>query len=278
MFVQSIDTLDGVLLASLPMSRSNLPLSGNGESRTSYLGRLLDVLDVAVTHERVPLQMTDIAAAAGVPTSTASRLVALLVERGFLVALPGSGYVAGPRMLHVAVHALDQVHDADRLKAAVEELSERTGESVSAGLLVGDEIVLVARKEPEKSLRAVARLGDIIAPHTSAMGKAMLARLPAERQEAVLRAAVGDDALEVLREMRPELAAARADGYAVDEETYTVGLRCRAAPLLDRDGHAVGGISIAGPSARFTRESATAFLPDLLAEADRLSPKSRSSQ
>jgi DNA-binding IclR family transcriptional regulator len=260
------------------MNESAVPLSGTTESRTSYLGRLLDVLEVAVTHERVPLQMTDIAAASGVPTSTASRLVALLVERGFLVALPGSGYVAGPRMLHVAVRALDQVHEADRLKAAVEALSERTGESVSAGLLVGDEIVLVARQEPEHSLRAVARIGDIIAPHTSAMGKAVLCRLPAHRQEAVLRAAVGDDAAEVLRSMQEELAAARADGYAVDEETYSVGLRCRAAPLLDRDGHAVGGMSIAGPAARFTRGEATACVPALLAEADRLSPKSRSSQ
>ncbi|WP_158578637.1 IclR family transcriptional regulator [Spongiactinospora rosea] len=253
------------------MNATPLPLSGN-ESRTSYLARLLDVMDVAVTHERVPLQLGEIATAAGVPMSTASRLLSLLVERGMLIQLGKSGYAPGPRLLHMAVRTLDQVHGTDRLKDAVETLSEATGESVSAGVLVGDQIVLVARKEPDHSLRAVARIGDIITPHTSAMGKAVLSRLPAERRLALVAAAVGDGAAEsTLAVLHAELATATADGFAIDEESYAVGLRCRATALLDRAGHAVGAISIAGPAARFTRENATACVPALLAEAARLS-------
>ncbi|NBE92287.1 IclR family transcriptional regulator [Nonomuraea sp. KC401] len=257
------------------MNAKTVPLSGS-ESRTSYLARLLDVLDVAVTHDRAPLQLGEIAAAAGVPPSTASRLVALLVERGFLVQLDRSGYAAGPRLLHLSVRTLDQMHAADRLKASVEALAEQTGESASAGLLVGDEIVLVARKEPEHSLRAVARVGDVLNPHTSAMGKAVLAMLPARRRLAVLRTAVGDRAEQALREAEAELATARTEGFAVDEESYAVGLRCRAAAILDRSGHAVGGISVAGPAARFTRENANACVPALLAEVKRLSLEIRS--
>ncbi|MGA8112083.1 MAG: IclR family transcriptional regulator [Actinocatenispora sp.] len=258
------------------MNAKDLSLSENG-SRTSYLSRLLDVLDVAITHERVPLPMSEIAAEAHVPVSTASRLLALLCRNGFLVPLPRAGYAAGPRMLHVAVRALEQLHDADRLKAAVHDLARQTGESVSAGLLVGDQIVLVARQEPDhQSLRAVARVGDIIAPHTSAMGKAVLSRLPATRQLAVVGTAVGDRATATLAELAHELTAARADGYAVDEGTYTVGLRCRAAALLDRDGHAVGGLSIAGPAARFTHDQAQATLPALGSQIARLSLTPRS--
>jgi IclR family acetate operon transcriptional repressor len=257
------------------MNAKTVPVSGS-ESRTSYLARLLDVMDIAVTHDRAPLQLGEIATAAGVPVSTASRLVALLVERGFLVQVAKSGYAAGPRLLHMALHTLDQMHEADRLKTAVDVLAEATGESASAGLLVGNEIVLVARREPEHSLRAVARVGDVITPHTSAMGKAILSMLPAERQATVLRTAVGDQAAEVLGEVEAELAAARSAGFAVDEESYAVGLRCRAAAILDRSGHSVGGISIAGPAARFTRESANACVPTLLAEARRLSLETRS--
>ncbi|MBF8185290.1 IclR family transcriptional regulator [Nonomuraea sp. K274] len=237
---------------------------------------MLDVLDVAVTHDRAPLQLGEIAAAAGVPPSTASRLVGLLVERGFLVQMDRSGYSAGPRLVHLAVRTLDQMHAADRLKAAVESLAEQTGESASAGLLVGDQIVLVARKEPAHSLRAVAHVGDVLNPLTSAMGKAVLAMLPVRRQLEIVRATVGEQAEQALRETREELATARSEGFAVDEESYAVGLRCRATAILDRSGHAVGGISIAGPAARFTRENANACVPALLAEAGRLSLEMRS--
>ncbi|MFG1709485.1 IclR family transcriptional regulator [Nonomuraea sp. M3C6] len=257
------------------MNAKTVPLSGT-ESRTSYLARLLDVLDVAVTHDHAPLQLGEIATAADVPPSTASRLVSLLVERGFLVQISGSGYSAGPRLLHLAVRTLDQVHAADRLKASVEALAEQTGESATAGLLVGDEIVLVARKEPAHSLRAVARVGDVLNPYTSAMGKAVLAMLPVQRQLEILRTAVGDQAEQALREVEAELATACAEGFAVDEESYAIGLRCRATAILDRSGHAVGGISIAGPAARFTRENANACVPALLAEARRLSLEIRS--
>jgi IclR family acetate operon transcriptional repressor len=256
------------------MNANKVPLSENG--RPSYLARLLDVLDVAVTHEHSPLPMSEIAAAADVPVSTASRLLNLLCEHGFLVSIPGSGYAAGPRLLHVAMRATEQLHDADRLKAAVEALAAETGESVSAGLLVGEQIVLVARKESPHSLRAVARVGDIIAPHTSAMGKAVLSCLPAERRTTVIRAAIGDGVDEALAGLTDELAQATADGYAVDEGTYTVGLRCRAAALLDRNGHAVGGLSIAGPAARFTPQRAEESLPALRAQVATLSLTPRS--
>ncbi|MCF6476911.1 hypothetical protein FAF44_52675, partial [Nonomuraea sp. MG754425] len=192
--------------------------------------------------------------------------------------LHGSGYAAGPRLLHLAVRTLDQVHAADRLKASVETLAEQTGESATAGLLVGNEIVLVARKEPAHSLRAVARVGDVLHPHTSAMGKAVLAMLPTPRQLDILRTAVGEHAEQALTDTHAELATAREQGFAVDEESYAIGLRCRAAAILDRSGHAVGGISIAGPAARFTRENANACVPALLAETRRLSLETRSTR
>jgi IclR family acetate operon transcriptional repressor len=92
----------------------------------------------------------------------------------------------------------------------------------------------------------------------------------------VIRAAIGDGVDEALAGLTDELAQATADGYAVDEGTYTVGLRCRAAALLDRNGHAVGGLSIAGPAARFTPQRAEESLPALRAQVATLSLTPRS--
>jgi IclR family acetate operon transcriptional repressor len=259
------------------MVTTGLPLSGS-TAKPSYLSRLLDVLELAVTDDAARRSLSQLAATAGVPLSTASRLVSLLVDRGLLHALPGGGFGAGPRMMHLAVRALAQLRDGDRLESAVRSLAEQTGESVSAGLLVGDGIVLVARQEPDHALRAVARVGDIVTAHTSAMGKAILAHLPAERQLALIRRELGEGAEDALAQLHEEVQTIRAEGFSVDEETYTPGLRCRAAALLGRDGVAVGGLSIAGPAARYTQEKATADLPALRAEADRVSLVVRSHQ
>lgn len=242
-------------------------MSGN----KSYLARLLDVLEFVAEQPDDPT-LTDVAAGTGIPTSTASRLLSLLVERGYVQRTASGGHGLGPRLAHIGLRTVAHLRGTQQLEEVTRALSASTGESASAGLLLGREIVLVARHEPTHPLRVVARVGDIIAPHTSAMGKAVLAHLSQPRQLEVLGAAVGTDkAASVLDDLADELAVVRDDGYATDEQTYAVGQRCRAAALLNEHGHAVGGLSVAGPAARFVFEAAEAAMPRLIEVAARLS-------
>lgn len=64
----------------------------------------------------------------------------------------------------------------------------------------------------------------------------------------------------------------------MDEETYSPGLRCRAAAFLDEEGSAIGGISVAGPAARFSFEKATECLPLLRTKVNELSARSQQPQ
>ena len=145
-----------------------------------------------------------------------------------------------------------------------------TGESVSVGLVVGDEIVLVARHESEHRLRVVATIGDVIAPHRSAMGKAILAHVPAPRRDEILAARDRRSRAAGRGRARGRARRAAAQGYACDEEVFAVGLRCRAAPILGAGRRGDGAISIAGPSSRFTEELAERNVPALLEETRRL--------
>jgi IclR family transcriptional regulator, acetate operon repressor len=252
------------------MSDKDLPLSGNG-TRVSYLARLLDVLELVAEGER-PLGLSELAAASGVPVSTASRLTTLLTERGYLQHRPGGGFVPGPRMVHLGLCTIRQLHDTRRLDEATRALAGEIHESASAGLLIGPEIVLVARAESIHPLRVVARVGDVVAPHTSAMGKAILAHVDEARRRQLIAAAVGPErADDVLAGLRPELETVAGVGYASDELTYAVGQRCRAVALLDHNGVAFGGLSIAGPAARFSVEEADATIAALREQARVLS-------
>ena len=252
----------------------NIPQRGQ-----SYLRRLLHFLSVALNEGSSARGLTEIAREAGIPLSTASRLASLLTESEMLRVLPSGGYGPGAELIRIAGNALVSLRGDLHIQTVVRSLAETTCESASAGMLVGDVIVLIAREEPDHSLRAVARVGDSISPHTSAMGKAILANLSAERRLAVLRNAVGPDAGRVEEELASELATIRVQGYALDEETYSPGLRCRAASFLDEEGLAIGGVSVAGPAARFSFAKATECVPVLLtmvAELSAISQQERS--
>lgn len=250
------------------MNDSSLPLKES--SRISYLSRLLDVLEhVVAASEPVPL--SSLASATGIPLSTASRLSALLASRGYLYRRESGTFVAGPQIAHLGLQAILRLHDVTQLEVATSELSRKVGESVSAGLLIGDEIVLVARTEPNFPLRVVARVGDVIAPSTSAMGKVILAHLPPLQRAEVLRRHYGDQhAQALLPELEPELAEVRETGFACDEQTYAVGQRCRAVALF-RSDRAFGALSVAGPAARFSVDAAVVATGLLRTKANELS-------
>jgi DNA-binding IclR family transcriptional regulator len=241
--------------------------------RSSYLVRMLRVLKHVATHEGPQPTVADIADTLGMPTSTAFRLVSMLVADG-LVQRDEDGHVSpGPDLVRIALCTTARITPDSRLQQAVETLGTQTGESVSAGALVGDQIVLVARHESAHALRVVVRIGDTAAPHTTSMGKAILAHLDRRRQLDVLRRAVGPEAAEaVLAELEPELADVRRYGFAVDEEGFATGQRCRGAALLDGDGGPYAAISISGPTSRYTEERARASIPMLLDVASMLTP------
>jgi IclR family acetate operon transcriptional repressor len=203
--------------------------------------------------------------------STAHRLASLLVERGFVRRDPATKrYHSGPRLERLGLRSLGRLPDPARFEAVVARLAAATGESVSLGLVLSNEIVLAARRESAHALRAVVRVGDVVPAHTSAMGKSILGDLPRDEQLRLL-ARDGVDPVVALAGLANELAEVRRDGFARDEQTFAVGLRCVAASFSDGRGQVVGGISLAGPAARFTAERAMDCVPILLSEVEALS-------
>lgn len=242
-----------------------------GTARVSYLARLLDVLEAVGDERETPPSVSEIAQATDIPLSTVSRLLALLGERRLVRRLPRGRYGLGVGIYRMALRGLSALVDLEALEATVRTLARATGESASAGLLVDDRIVLVARRESEHRLRMTAQVGDVVDPHLSAMGKAVLAYLGQTRRLEIVGTAVGARAASVLDELSSELERVRSEGFARDEETYAPGLRCRAAPILGLDGSAIGAVSVAGPAGRFTPAVANDAMPLLIAETTTLS-------
>ncbi|HEX4214214.1 MAG TPA: IclR family transcriptional regulator [Candidatus Dormibacteraeota bacterium] len=242
--------------------------TGPAEQSGGYLSRLVDVLEV-VSSGRA-LTLTEVASETGIPPSTAHRLLGLLLDRGYARRLEGTrGFVAGPSLQRIGLRALSQRQG--RFDEVVREIAGRTGESVSLGMLQGREIVLVSRRESDHPLRYVISVGDPVAIDATAMGMVVVASSTEEQRGRLLRR-LPDGGAAFLEERAGELREAARRGYAIWENSgEVVGLMCVAVPLLDADREVIGGISVAGPTVRFSRRAAQATVAHLQRAAAGLS-------
>jgi DNA-binding IclR family transcriptional regulator len=100
----------------------------------------------------------------------------------------------------------------------------------------------------------IVDLGSRPPAHCCAPGKAMLAFLPEGELDAILPQIRFErhtaHTITNRRALLVELERIRACGYGLDRGEHFDGIHCVAAPLLDRHGHAIAAITIAGPAAR----------------------------
>lgn len=92
--------------------------------------------------------------------------------------------------------------------------------------------------------------------HFTASGKAVLAALPERRVDSIVEEhglpEKTPNTITDPDELFAELSAIRSQGYAINDEEEVMGIRAVGAPIRDADGEVLGGISISGPTGRFT--------------------------
>ncbi|MFO0986118.1 MAG: IclR family transcriptional regulator C-terminal domain-containing protein [Alphaproteobacteria bacterium] len=178
----------------------------------------------------------DLARAAGLPLSSAYRLLALLREQGLVEEAGGGRYRVTPR-----VHALARAADAaSPLMAAAQpvlaRLAAETGATAVLFRIFGDVAMPVAAVEPRRPAHLSGVSGRSFPLHTGAPCKLLLAALPATLRAAYLdRIERADPAQRALRrEREAELALIRKRGYAESFGEVDPGIYAIAAPVVVR--------------------------------------------
>jgi IclR family transcriptional regulator, acetate operon repressor len=205
------------------------------------------------------LSVTEAARHLAVSPSTAHRLLAMLVYRDFAEqgrdrlyrpgpALRTSGVAEAPLAL---LRRVGQPH--------LERLVDRTGESANLVVLAGEEIRFVATVECTQVLRVGDRSGKALPALLTSAGKAMVALLDTERASPML---AGLDERDRNRARR-ELAAARRNGYAINNQQTETGLTALGVALRGPHGQVLAGISLAMPTARFAKDKVTGYVREL---------------
>lgn len=237
------------------------------------MSKALRILEEAV-RAGGPRQLADIAADAGVLKPSTHRILATLVELGYVTSLGGGSYTAGPRMRALAAE-VDGGATGD-VAAELTALRRSVGQTVHLALRSGDQAVYTHKVEADQPYTMASRVGMRLALHCTAIGKAILAHLPDDEVSRII-GATGlaprtpnthtDPA-----SLRADLAEVRRLGYALDDEENESTVRCLGAPVLDVEGNPLGAVSISTVVFLVPREQLLDYAPTLIETAKRIGP------
>lgn len=238
--------------------------------RIEALAKGLDVLRLFDETSTV-LRLREISDRTGIPMPTAFRVVATLEEGGFVERLPDGGIRPGVAVLTLGSAALRGSSLVQVSEQPLRRLAERTGETVNLAVLMGDQILYLARLRNSDLVTANIQVGSSLpAPYTS-MGKLLLAYLPPAELRAALngfefRSHAGPNAVGGVDELELQLTEIRRQGHAVQDEEVAAGLRSVAAPVFGRDEKPVAAINIAVAASRHDVASLTGPLLERVRE------------
>jgi DNA-binding IclR family transcriptional regulator len=240
---------------------ANSMRGGSGE-RIRSVEITLDIIEVV--QERGKVGVTELARELDHSKSTMFNHLHTLEERELLVREP-DGYRLSLRVLDMANHVRDQVGNYDVIQSEVDTLAEETGEIAQFGIEEHGKVSYLYKKTGDRGVESASRVGTQQPMYSTGLGKSILAFLPDEKADEIIRqteyTVLTPNTISSEAELREELAEIRERGYAVDDEENFVGLRCVAAPVTDNET-VLGAVSITGPSSRFTMDRLREELSD----------------
>jgi DNA-binding IclR family transcriptional regulator len=241
----------------------------------SVLKRIVAILD-CFTLDQTQLGVREVARMAELTTSTAGRLMSEMKEIGLLQQDSANRtYSLGTKILAWSGVYLSSLDLRTIALPIMGDLRRTTSETITLYLLDNNERLCVERMESYHNVRMVSRVGHRLPLYAGSAGKAILAFLPDQRAEEILRTTdmkpytphtfIDRDAL------RTELIRIRRQGYAESHGEWVAEASGVAAPILGQDGEVLGAISISGPGSRFTPQAVEQYAAEVLKATAQLS-------
>lgn len=204
------------------------------------------------------LSLAELVRRTGLHKATAYRLAGELVAVR-LLDRTDRGYRLAGGLFELGMRASTERSLLEIAMPFLQDLYERTHETVHLGVLDGPEVLYVTKIGGHRQANAPSRTGGRMPLHCTGIGKVLLAHADPELRRRVLsgrlerwtpRTVVAPGLL------ARQLDAAVESGVAFEREESAVGIACVAAPIFDvATNAAIAAISVTGPVTRFRPET-----------------------
>jgi IclR family acetate operon transcriptional repressor len=217
------------------------------------------------------LSLSELTAESGLPPATIHRVLKSLSRNGY-VRRDDKAYTLGPNLIFIGRIASTMLGDWAR--PTLTRLAEELGETANLAALDADDVVYLAQLPSNRySLRMLTEVGKRLPTHATAAGKVLLANLPPQKVEQIIRyrglPQITERTITSERAMIRQVEMARLQGFAVDDGEHELGVRCVAVPVPDSPRNLA--VSISGPDVRMSLTRALEIVPTLQLAAKELS-------
>jgi DNA-binding IclR family transcriptional regulator len=244
----------------------------------TVLGKAVTILRAFRAEDQV-LTLADLVRRTGLHKATVHRLAGDLVANRLLDRVDG-GYRLSGGLFELGMRASLERSLLEVAMPFLQDLYERTHETVHLGVREGHDVVYIAKIGGHRQAKSPSRTGGRNPLHCTAIGKALLAYAGPDIQQVVLSSPMARRTAHTVVApglLRRQLTRIVETGVAFEHEESALGLTCVAAPVLGQGEEPLAAISVTGPTGRFRPESqvgavraAAAGLGSTLARRERL--------
>ena len=201
------------------------------------------------------LRLTEVAEASRLTRAGARRLLLTLVAEGY-ARQEGRQFLLTARLLSLARSWLGESTLWTFAEPIMREVSQTLGESCSAAVLEGEDVVYVARVAGRRIMSVSLTVGARLPAYCTSMGRVLLSDLDdAELARFFRKASIRANTPKTVTDRHAIaclVAEVRRAGYAVVDEELELGLRSIAVPVRGRTGRIVAAINVSTQTARFS--------------------------
>ncbi len=236
------------------------------------IGRALEVLDCF--DGQVPLSLKEISARVHLPETSLFRVLLTLEKHKYLLQHRDGTYQLAPKLVFGwLVQAADHVRALARPE--MERLANTFDETVSLSYLYDDRIHVLDCIETYHEFRMTNKIGRVLPPHCSAMGKVITAFQDRALADRILEvyglSPRTEHTITDRQKLFAEFEEARRTGIAADREESIRGGICFGAALRTEGKPVVAAISISSPSIRMSPQTEKDIQAALIESAARIS-------
>jgi IclR family KDG regulon transcriptional repressor len=221
--------------------------------------RALDILELFL--DRPEMSAREVIERLDLPRTTVHELLVTLVERSYLIPVPGQPvrYRLGMPVFQLGAAfsgRLDLVREA---QSVARDVAAACDEAVHVAVLEGADVIYLVKVDSTHPVRMVSGVGRRLPAHCTAVGKILLAGLRRAELDAVLAKdplpGMTAESITDPERLRAHLEDVRAEGIAVDMGESDSAMRCVAAAVRDHSGATVAAMSVSAPIIRWTPQA-----------------------
>jgi len=236
--------------------------------------RCLNLLEVLPEKEE-GFGVLELAKRINLPGSTVHRILNALKKEGYIRQNPETEkYRVGYKILSLAGRMLENQSLKKIARPHLQKLKDSTGETTHLVILEGKNAVCIESFESSSNMRICSPIGENNPLHCTAVGKTILANLPAAEQKKLLAKRLKQytgNTIISLKKLEAELRIVKERGCAFDREEYQQGVMCVAAPIKNSAGRGIAGVGISFPVFRADKRKEEAFIEGVKETARRIS-------